>query len=91
MKKLNRKDIQIIAQYSTWSEKGIQKALQNNVYNSAYSWYKFLKILFLSLGIGFTTVGVIFFFAYNWNGLHKFIKIWIFSVNKSYNSVSRFS
>lgn len=34
-----------------------------------------MKILFISLGVGFTVSGIIFFFAYNWNDLDKFLKI----------------
>ena len=34
-----------------------------------------VKTFLLSLGIAFLVSGVIFFFAYNWASLHKFIKL----------------
>ncbi|WP_028888584.1 DUF2157 domain-containing protein [Tenacibaculum ovolyticum] len=75
MAKIEREDIQIISRHSNWSEKSIETALKKNVYNDKTSWLKFIKILFISLGISFTTAGVLFFFAYNWADLHKFMKI----------------
>lgn len=75
MTKIEREDIQIITRHSNWSEKSIDNILKKNIYSDKESWYKFLKLFFISLGVGFTTVGIIFFFAYNWSDLHKFIKI----------------
>ncbi|WP_417887512.1 DUF2157 domain-containing protein [Zunongwangia sp.] len=75
MKKINREDIQIISRHSNWSAKGIDTILKKNIYSSKQSWHKFLELFFISLGIGFTTAGLIFFFAYNWADLHKFLKI----------------
>ncbi len=77
MEKIEREDIQIIARHSNWSEKSIDKILKKNIYNDKESWNKFLRLFFISLGVGFTTAGIIFFFAYNWADLHKFIKNWI--------------
>ncbi len=75
MSDIQREDIHIISRHSNWSEKGIQTLLKDQVYNSRTSWLKFLKLLFLSLGVGFTAAGIVFFFAYNWAELHKFVKI----------------
>jgi uncharacterized membrane protein len=75
MTKIKREDIQIISRHSNWSEKNINKILKEEIYSSQKSWEKFLKLFFISLGVSFTTAGIIFFFAYNWDGLHKFIKI----------------
>lgn len=75
MTKIEREDIQIIARHSNWSEKSIDTILKKNIYNTKESWHKFLRLFFISLGIGFTTAGIIFFFAYNWADLHKFLKI----------------
>ncbi len=77
MEKIQREDIHIIGRYSDLTEKGIDKALKENVYNGKESWQKFFQLLFISLGAGFTLSGIIFFFAYNWVDLHKFIKIGI--------------
>lgn len=75
MTKIEREDIQIIAKHSNWSEKDIENILKKNIYNDKESWQKFLKFFFISLGVGFTTAGIIFFFAYNWADLNKFVKI----------------
>lgn len=75
MTKINRGDIQIISQNSNLTEKSINQTLKEKIYNDAAAWQKFLRLFFISLGIGFATAGIIFFFAYNWAELHKFIKI----------------
>jgi uncharacterized membrane protein len=75
MEKIQRKDIHIIGRHSNLTESGIAKALKDNVYNDKEAWQKFLRLMFISLGIGFTVSGIIFFFAYNWADLHKFVKI----------------
>jgi uncharacterized membrane protein len=72
---IDKKDIRIINRYSDLSEKQVDKILKAHVYNSPESWQKFLRLLFISLGIAFTTAGILFFFAYNWADLHKFIKL----------------
>lgn len=38
-------------------------------------WSRFVRILLLTLGIGFTIAGIIFFFAYNWEDLPKAAKL----------------
>jgi uncharacterized membrane protein len=72
-----RDHIQLLAKHSKLSEKDLQPALEAFVYNDKDSWQKFFKLLFISLGVGFTVSGIIFFFAYNWQDLHKFAKIGI--------------
>ena len=75
MPPLDRDDIHIISRNSNWSAPGVHKALKDHVYNDKPAWQQFLKLLFISLGIGFTMAGIVFFFAYNWDSLHKFVKI----------------
>jgi len=75
MTKIEREDIQIISRHSNWSEESIDKILKQEIYSNKESWQKFLRLFFISLGVSFTTAGIIFFFAYNWADLHKFIKI----------------
>jgi len=75
MTDINREDIYIISRNSNWSEKGIDKVFKERIYSGATSWHKFLRILFISLGIGFITAGIGFFFAYNWADLNKFAKL----------------
>jgi uncharacterized membrane protein len=75
MVKIQREDIHIIGRHGNLTEKGIAKALKENVYNDKEAWQKFFQLLFITLGVGFTVSGVIFFFAYNWADLHRFVKI----------------
>lgn len=75
MIKTTRKYIHLISRHSNWSEQGVKKALLEEVYNDEASWRKFLEVLFMTLGVSFMTAGVLFFFAYNWSDLHKFVKI----------------
>lgn len=75
MEKIQREDIHLISKHSNLSKKGIANALREKIYPDNESWQKFLRLLFLTLGIGFTVSGIVFFFAYNWADLHKFIKL----------------
>ncbi len=75
MKNVQREDIHIISRHSNLQEQSVDKALKENVYNNKTAWQQFFRLLFLSLGVGFTVAGIVFFFAYNWADLHKFAKI----------------
>ncbi|MBL1407187.1 DUF2157 domain-containing protein [Sphingobacterium faecale] len=77
MDNIQREDIESIARQTSLSEETLTRALNERVYPDANSWKKFLTLLFLVLGIGFSLAGIIFFFAYNWADLHKFAKIGI--------------
>ena len=77
MVKFDRTSIHLITSYSNWTEQGVDKALKDHIFSNVASWRSFLRFLFLALGVGFTTAGIIFFFAYNWADLHKFAKIGI--------------
>lgn len=75
MTELQRNDIHIISRHSNLSEDVIQQQLKEQVYSSPKSWQRFLQLLFISLGVGFTVAGILFFFAYNWADLDKFVKM----------------
>lgn len=75
MRKIQREDIHTVSMHSNLTEQAVDKALRENVYHDRQAWQKFLQLLFFCLGIGFTVSGLIFFFAYNWAALHKFVKI----------------
>ena len=72
---IQREDIHTINRYANLQEKEVENALKKYVYADRESWQRFLCLLFISLGVGFTVTGIVFFFAYNWADLHKFIKI----------------
>lgn len=71
----DREDIHLISQHAPWTAQGARKALEEHVHNDKTAWQKFLELLFLGAGVGFLAAGIIFFFAYNWQSLHKFVKI----------------
>ncbi|MGV8828963.1 MAG: DUF2157 domain-containing protein [Breznakibacter sp.] len=75
MKKIEREDIQIFSRLGDLTEKGIDRALHQNVYNDKDAWRKFFQLFVLTLGVGFAVSGIVFFFAYNWADLHKFVKM----------------
>ncbi|QCE42334.1 DUF2157 domain-containing protein [Psychroserpens sp. NJDZ02] len=75
MTKIDREDIHIIGRHSNWKQESIDTLLKQEIYSNQIAWQKFLKLFFISLGVGFTTAGILFFFAYNWADLHKFVKI----------------
>ncbi len=72
---MDRNNIEIISRHSNWSVDGVSKALSNHVYSGKNAWQRFLAVLFLGLGVSFSTAGVIFFFAFNWDSLHRFTKL----------------
>lgn len=70
--------IYVISRNSNWSAKGIEKAfIQAGIYPQANAWKKFIRIAIIILGASFTVAGTIFFFAYNWQYLHRFVKLGI--------------
>ncbi len=75
MEDLKREDIRLISQNSNWPAQRVAQLLREKHYNDVEAWQRFLRIIFISLGIGFTVAGILFFFAYNWAGLHKFVKM----------------
>lgn len=75
MENIEREDIYIISKYSNLTEQEVDNVLKEKVYNDKEAWQKFLNIFVITLGVGFTVIGMVFFFAYNWADLHKFVKI----------------
>lgn len=54
----------------------IQESLEvSEVYPSKKTWFQHLDRFLLGLGSIFLLSGIIFFFAYNWVDLHKFVKL----------------
>lgn len=80
MVKFQREDIHILARHTTLNKEEVKGLLKLNVYNDKPAWQQFLSYLFLSLGVGFVAAGIVFFFAYNWADLHKFMKIGLIEV-----------
>lgn len=75
MNNIQREDIHLIGQHSNLDEKEMVRLLKNHVYNDREAWQKFLRSFSIGLGVAFTVLGIVFFFAYNWAELHKFTKM----------------
>jgi len=78
MAQITRDDFYIISKYSTWEAEHIDAAFRaEKIYPDAPAWTQFAKIFTIGLGATFFILGVIFFFAFNWDELHKFVKLGI--------------
>lgn len=77
MTKLKRDELELIIRHSDIKQPEVEKLLDADLYADDKSWKRFLLLLLAVLGIGFTIIGIIFFFAYNWADLHKFVKLGI--------------
>lgn len=76
MKKITRGDIHIISRFSNWNEELIDVALQENeIISPTNKLTNFIKLFIISVGVSFLLAGIIFFFAYNWNIIHKAVKL----------------
>jgi uncharacterized membrane protein len=75
LKGSKRQEIRTIGRHGNLSAKRIDQLLIQHTYPNKSSWHKFLRILFITLGVGFLTAGIVFFFAYNWDDLNKFVKL----------------
>lgn len=71
----SRKKIYADEAASGWQE--TEALLKEHVYADDIQWRRFLNLLLPALGVSFAVSGVIFFFAYNWTDLHKFVKLGI--------------
>ncbi|UYW00728.1 DUF2157 domain-containing protein [Flavobacterium agricola] len=75
MEKISKKDVRVIAAQSDWSSQNIKQFLSQNIYPNTKQWFTFFERATLVLGVGLFVIGVVFFFAYNWESLHKFSKL----------------
>lgn len=71
----DREDIHLISQHTDWPAPTAGQALETHVYTPKKTWGRVLPLFCLLLGIGLTVAGILFFFAYNWAHLHRFVKL----------------
>lgn len=65
----------LLAQKGFLNRAGLERALVLAGYiPTAGQWRRFLDYSLLALGLVFTLSGIIFFFAFNWAGMHRFLK-----------------
>lgn len=77
----SRNIIQIISRYSNLPEQDVKGLFKKHgVYADRVAWAKFADLALLGIGVGFMLAGLVFFFAYNWDNLHKFVKLGMIQV-----------
>lgn len=72
--KIDKGDLYLLKEHSTLSDIQLGELLEQKSYAGTSDWNKFIKYFTLVLGAGFLVSGVIFFFAYNWADLNKYVK-----------------
>jgi len=74
--KITRNIIHLISRHKKLSAEDIRAMFKREgIYAGQAEWTRFTDMLLLSIGLTFLTLGAIFFFAYNWENLHKFVKL----------------
>lgn len=70
-----------LAKHGVLSTEALARALKiiNDAPDKA-GWARFLNVLLLVLGAGFTVSGIFFFFAFNWASMHRFFKIGLLEI-----------
>jgi uncharacterized membrane protein len=67
--------IRFLAERKMLDESALSGELESSVYADLPAWKGFLRLLLLSLGLGFLACGIVFFLAYNWADMPKTAKI----------------
>jgi len=75
-RKITREIIHIISRHSNWQAAEVESAFkEHSIYAGSRQWAGFLNLLLPGLGVSLALSGIIFFFAYNWAAMHKFVKL----------------
>ncbi|MCJ8165503.1 DUF2157 domain-containing protein [Pontibacter sp. E15-1] len=73
---LTRELLYSIARHSNWRPGSLEATFRSaGLYASPRRWALFAQLLLLGAGASFLVAGVVFFFAYNWAAMHKFLKL----------------
>jgi uncharacterized membrane protein len=75
-----RSFIHLLSQHSNWKASSVRQTLDEEVYASPKNWHTMGRGLILSLGVGWLVSGIIFFFAFNWDQLHPFVKMGLMQI-----------
>jgi hypothetical protein len=66
--------LELLAQRGLLNLAGLERALElAGYFPTLEMWRKFLDYALLALGTAFTISGLIFFFAFNWAQMHRFM------------------
>ena len=73
---ITRQVLQIISRNSNLTADELEERFkQEGVYSDKNSWTKFIEIALISTGVAFVVAGIIFFLAFNWHLMDKFVKL----------------
>ncbi len=75
MENINKTELDTLVINGKLPPTEINQLLETEYYHNKKDWVNFLSRFFLGLGSGLICAGVIFFFAFNWDDIHKFIKL----------------
>jgi uncharacterized membrane protein len=70
-----RRQIHLLGTHGDMSKQAALHLLQRFVYPGTKAWTHFMKYVLLAMGLGLILSGIVFFFAYNWDDLHRFAKL----------------
>jgi uncharacterized membrane protein len=73
---ITRRTLQVIAQHSNLSAEELKSQFKSNgIYADKKNWTKYIEVALIGIGSAFIVSGIIFFLAYNWHLLDKFLKL----------------
>jgi len=73
---VTRRVLQVIAQHSNLSAEELESQFKlHGIYADKKNWAKYIEVALIGIGSAFIVSGIIFFFAYNWHLLNKFLKL----------------
>lgn len=72
---LDRPLLQLLGRYSNIGGASLDRLFAERVYADAGEWTRFLRLLLLAGGSILSCLGIIFFFAYNWDALPGMVKL----------------
>ncbi len=71
-----RESLQHYANEGIFDQAMLKRALQLSGFTpNAKAWLGFFNLMLLVLGAGLAVCGVFFFFAFNWQSIHRFVKL----------------
>lgn len=74
-KNWSRSDLNLLLDHSSLRDEDLQCLLKEDFYADSSLYNKVGKLSLITLGIGLFVLGVLFFFAYNWDSLSKSFKL----------------
>lgn len=74
MRDWNRKHLHQFVKHSEVEKGDLHSFLRTHVYPSPHNLRSLLRLFLGVMGGGFFLIGLVFFFAFNWEALHKFVK-----------------